>query len=102
MTRTFRSHCSSWGAHFSGDGSLDLHRVGSFRVPDDHFNARRCLDPREDSRFADVTGECRISDPDAPRAPVAIWGLARRRQGSPLEGTGAEPQTLTGGILSGV
>ena len=80
-THTCRSHCPACGAHFTGDEGFDLHRVGSYRVPADHFDARRCIDPTEDKRFAAVSGECRISDPDNPKAGVAIWNLARRRQG---------------------
>ena len=102
MTRSCRSHCSSCGAHFSGDESFDLHRVGSFRVPADHFDARRCLDPSGDSRFAVVAGECRINDPDRPKMRVAIWSLARRLEGANPAPSIAEPLTLTGGVLSPV
>jgi hypothetical protein len=95
-TQTCRSHCTTCGAHFTGDEGFDLHRVGSYRVPADHFDARRCIDPTEDKRFAAVSGECRISDPDNPKAGVAIWNLARRRQGVAGAGGGPSPPEACG------
>jgi hypothetical protein len=76
--RNARAICPSCSRGFAGTKAFDAHRVGSYRVPADHPEGRRCLNPAHDPRFESTSGIDAITDPDTPRE-IAIWGLVDGR-----------------------
>jgi hypothetical protein len=76
--RNAQAICSSCGRGFAGTKAFDAHRVGSYQVPADHPEGRRCLNPANDPRFESIRGIETITDPDTPRE-IEIWGLVDGR-----------------------
>jgi hypothetical protein len=59
-------HCRPCGSHFTSLRAFDAHRQG----PSD---ARRCELP--DTGLVELTGICKLADPDMPLAGVTVYEL---------------------------
>jgi hypothetical protein len=67
MSASCTNHCRTCGAHFTSLEAFAAHRGGSYKD-----NTRGCW-VDDDLPLVELTGTCKLADPDTPQAGVSVY-----------------------------